>query len=88
MADSTFSAAEEPQAAPSASASFGSLLFQAPDFSAVRKRPVVEADSAENDDDAQTCGRFLRLLQLCLHQYFRPELLHSLDQLLRRAFRG
>ena len=51
MADSTFSAAEEPQAAPSAAASFGSLLFQAPDFSAVRKRPVVEADSAENDDD-------------------------------------
>ena len=51
MADSTFSAAEEPQAAPSAPASFGSLLFQAPDFSAVRKRPVVEADSAENDDD-------------------------------------
>ena len=51
MADSTFSAAEEPQAAPSAATSFGSLLFQAPDFSAVRKRPVVEADSAENDDD-------------------------------------
>ena len=51
MADSTFSAAEEPQAAPSAPASFGSLLFQAPDFSAVRKRPAVEADSAENDDD-------------------------------------
>ena len=54
MADSTFSAAEEPQAAPSAPASFGSLLFQAPDFSAVRKRPVVEADSAENDDAART----------------------------------
>lgn len=52
MTDSTFSAAEEPQAAPSAHASFGSLLFQAPDFSAVRKRPVAEADSAENDDDA------------------------------------
>ena len=51
MADSTFSAAEEPQAAPSAPASFGSLLFQAPDFSAVRKRPALEADSAENDDD-------------------------------------
>ena len=51
MTDSTFSAAEEPQAAPSAAASFGSLLFQAPDFSAVRKRPAVEADSAENDDD-------------------------------------
>ena len=51
MADSTFSAAEEPQAAPSAATSFGSLLFQAPDFSAVRKRPAVEADSAENDDD-------------------------------------
>lgn len=51
MTDSTFSAAEEPQAAPSAATSFGSLLFQAPDFSAVRKRPVVEADSAENDDD-------------------------------------
>ena len=57
MADSTFSAAEEPQAAPSASASFGSLLFQAPDFSAVRKRPVVEADSAENDDDAARAPR-------------------------------
>ena len=57
MADSTFSAAEEPQAAPSASASFGSLLFQAPDFSAVRKRPVVEADSAENDDDAARTPR-------------------------------
>lgn len=54
MTDSTFSAAEEPQAAPSAAASFGSLLFQAPDFSAVRKRPVVEADSAENDDAART----------------------------------
>ena len=53
MADSTFSAAEEPQAAPSAATSFGSLLFQAPDFSAVRKRPAVEADSAENDDDAR-----------------------------------
>ena len=51
MTDSTFSAAEEPQAAPSTATSFGSLLFQAPDFSAVRKRPVVEADSAENDDD-------------------------------------
>lgn len=60
MADSTFSAAEEPQAAPSAPASFGSLLFQAPDFSAVRKRPVVEADSAENDDDdARTRARAL-----------------------------
>lgn len=57
MADSTFSAAEEPQAAPSASASFGSLLFQAPDFSAVRKRPVVEADSAENDDAAARTPR-------------------------------
>ena len=57
MADSTFSAAEEPQAAPSASASFGSLLFQAPDFSAVRKRPVVEADSAENDDAAARAPR-------------------------------
>lgn len=57
MADSTFSAAEEPQAAPSAPASFGSLLFQAPDFSAVRKRPVVEADSAENDDDAARTPR-------------------------------
>ena len=57
MADSTFSAAEEPQAAPSAAASFGSLLFQAPDFSAVRKRPVVEADSAENDDDAARAPR-------------------------------
>ena len=57
MADSTFSAAEEPQAAPSAPASFGSLLFQAPDFSAVRKRPVVEADSAENDDDAARAPR-------------------------------
>lgn len=57
MADSTFSAAEEPQAAPSAPASFGSLLFQAPDFSAVRKRPVVEADSAENDDDASRPAR-------------------------------
>ena len=57
MADSTFSAAEEPQAAPSAHASFGSLLFQAPDFSAVRKRPVVEADSAENDDDAARTTR-------------------------------
>lgn len=57
MADSTFSAAEEPQAAPSAAASFGSLLFQAPDFSAVRKRPVVEADSAENDDDAARTPR-------------------------------
>ena len=57
MADSTFSAAEEPQAAPSASASFGSLLFQAPDFSAVRKRPIVEADSAENDDDAARTPR-------------------------------
>lgn len=54
MTDSTFSAAEEPQAAPSAATSFGSLLFQAPDFSAVRKRPVVEADSAENDDAART----------------------------------
>ena len=57
MADSTFSAAEEPQAAPSAPASFGSLLFQAPDFSAVRKRPVAEADSAENDDDAARAPR-------------------------------
>jgi ribonuclease, rne/rng family len=57
MADSTFSAAEEPQAAPSAPASFDSLLFQAPDFSAVRKRPVVEADSAENDDDAARTPR-------------------------------
>ena len=57
MADSTFSAAEEPQAAPSTPASFGSLLFQAPDFSAVRKRPVVEADSAENDDDAARAPR-------------------------------
>lgn len=57
MTDSTFSAAEEPQAAPSAPASFGSLLFQAPDFSAVRKRPVVEADSAENDDDAARTPR-------------------------------
>lgn len=57
MADSTFSAAEEPQAAPSAHASFGSLLFQAPDFSAVRKRPVAEADSAENDDDAARTPR-------------------------------
>ena len=53
MTDSTFSAAEEPQAAPSAATSFGSLLFQAPDFSAVRKRPAVEADSAENDDAAR-----------------------------------
>lgn len=57
MADSTFSAAEEPQEVPSAPASFGSLLFQAPDFSAVRKRPVVEADSAENDDDAPRPAR-------------------------------
>lgn len=57
MTDSTFSAAEEPQAAPSAAASFGSLLFQAPDFSAVRKRPVAEADSAENDDDAARTTR-------------------------------
>ncbi len=57
MADSTFSAAEEPQEVPSAPASFGSLLFQAPDFSAVRKRPVVEADSAENDDDAARTPR-------------------------------
>lgn len=57
MTDSTFSAAEEPQAAPSAATSFGSLLFQAPDFSAVRKRPVVEADSAENDDDAARAPR-------------------------------
>ena len=57
MADSTFSAAEEPQAAPSAPASFGSLLFQAPDFSAVRKRPVAEADSAENDDAAARAPR-------------------------------
>ena len=57
MTDSTFSAAEEPQAAPSAATSFGSLLFQAPDFSAVRKRPVVEADSAENDDDAARTPR-------------------------------
>lgn len=51
MTDSTFSAAEEPQAAPSAATSFGSLLFQAPDFSAVRKRPAVEASSSDNDDD-------------------------------------
>lgn len=57
MADSTFSAAEEPQEVPSAPASFGSLLFQAPDFSAVRKRPVVEADSTENDDDAPRPAR-------------------------------
>ena len=57
MTDSTFSAAEEPQAAPSAATSFGSLLFQAPDFSAVRKRPVAEADSAENDDDAARAPR-------------------------------
>ena len=57
MADSTFSAAEEPQEVPSAPASFGSLLFQAPDFSAVRKRPVVEADSAENDDAAPRPAR-------------------------------
>lgn len=57
MTDSTFSAAEEPQAAPSAATSFGSLLFQAPDFSAVRKRPAVEADSAENDDDAARAPR-------------------------------
>lgn len=57
MTDSTFSAAEEPQAAPSAAASFGSLLFQAPDFSAVRKRPVAEADSAENDDDTARTPR-------------------------------
>ena len=57
MADSTFSAAEEPQEVPSAPSSFGSLLFQAPDFSAVRKRPVAEADSAENDDDAPRTPR-------------------------------
>lgn len=57
MADSTFSAAEEPQAAPSAPASFGSLLFQAPDFSAVRKRPAVEASSSDNDDDAARAPR-------------------------------
>ena len=57
MADSTFSAAEEPQEVPSAPASFGSLLFQAPDFSAVRKRPVAEADAAENDDDAPRPAR-------------------------------
>lgn len=57
MTDSTFSAAEEPQAAPSAATSFGSLLFQAPDFSAVRKRPVAEADSAENDDAAARTPR-------------------------------
>lgn len=57
MADSTFSAAEEPQEVPSAPASFGSLLFQAPDFSAVRKRPVVEADAAESDDDAPRTPR-------------------------------
>lgn len=57
MADSTFSAAEEPQEVPSAPASFGSLLFQAPDFSAVRKRPVVEADAAESDDDAPRPAR-------------------------------
>ena len=57
MTDSTFSAAEEPQAAPSAAASFGSLLFQAPDFSAVRKRPAVEASSSDNDDDAARAPR-------------------------------
>ncbi len=57
MADSTFSTAEEPQTVPSAPASFGSLLFQAPDFSAVRKRPVAEADAAENDDDAPRPAR-------------------------------
>ena len=57
MADSTFSAAEEPQEVPSVPASFGSLLFQAPDFSAVRKRPVAEADAAENDDDTPRPAR-------------------------------
>ncbi len=57
MTDSTFSAAEEPQAAPSAATSFGSLLFQAPDFSAVRKRPAVEASSSDNDDDAARAPR-------------------------------
>lgn len=57
MTDSTFSAAEEPQAAPSAATSFGSLLFQAPDFSAVRKRPAVEASASDNDDDAARAPR-------------------------------
>ena len=57
MTDSTFSAAEEPQAAPSAATSFGSLLFQAPDFSAVRKRPAVEASASDNDDDASRAPR-------------------------------
>ena len=57
MTDSTFSAAEEPQAAPSAATSFGSLLFQAPDFSAVRKRPAVESSSSDNDDDAARAPR-------------------------------
>ena len=57
MTDSTFSAAEEPQAAPSAATSFGSLLFQAPDFSAVRKRPAAEASSSDNDDDAARAPR-------------------------------
>lgn len=57
MTDSTFSAAEEPQAAPSTATSFGSLLFQAPDFSAVRKRPAVEASSSDNDDDAARAPR-------------------------------
>lgn len=57
MTDSTFSAAEEPQAAPSAATSFGSLLFQAPDFSAVRKRPAVETSASDNDDDAARAPR-------------------------------
>ena len=57
MTDSTFSAAEEPQAAPSAATSFGSLLFQAPDFSAVRKRPAAEASASDNDDDAARAPR-------------------------------
>ena len=57
MTDSTFSAAEEPQAAPSTATSFGSLLFQAPDFSAVRKRPAVEASASDNDDDAARAPR-------------------------------
>ena len=57
MTDSTFSAAEEPQAAPSAATSFGSLLFQAPDFSAVRKRPAVETSASDNDDAAARAPR-------------------------------
>lgn len=57
MTDSTFSAAEEPQAAPSAATSFGSLLFQAPDFSAVRKRPAAEASASDNDDAAARAPR-------------------------------